>query len=69
MKGSNALRSSVIILELEGIPVLIINEKKTTTFRQNNYFNLVLLCFETNPLRGDSLSGLVTLRSLSTIHI
>lgn len=23
-------------------------------FRQNNYFNLVFLCFETNPLRCDS---------------
>lgn len=24
------------------------------TFRPNNYFNLVLLCFKTNPLRSDS---------------
>lgn len=35
----------------EHLPWLCMKKK---TFRQNNYFNLVLLCFKTNPLRSDS---------------
>lgn len=52
MQGALTLPCSVLPSAFAGAPAVVMHEKKT--FRQNNYFNLVLLCFKTNPLRSDS---------------
>lgn len=53
MEDANTLPCSVLMSEIEGMPILEITERKKT-YRQNNYFNLVLFCFKTNPLKSDS---------------
>ena len=54
MEDANTLPCSVLMSEIEGTPILEITGKKKTTYRQNNYFNLVLFYFKTNPLKSDS---------------
>ena len=55
MEDANTLPCSVLMSEIEGTPILeIIGKKKKPTYRRNNYFNLVLFCFKTNPLKSDS---------------
>lgn len=54
MEDANTLPCSVLMSEIEGTPILEIIGKKKKTYRQNNYFNLVLFCFKTNPLKSDS---------------